>query len=171
MDKKISSKLNIKQIEDTPDLVFHFIDPPLEVDLDPDFFDKKEQSRIKNLVKELKESIWIDKTYVAFKGSNYSDAFLQEAGWKSLCNLLVLSDFGKNLNEANQAQVIESYCAMLMCYMYEELGSKFGVTNHEHLFLKLDTSVELDVEVFLDETPSDLWAKYPGKWQTWESKV
>lgn len=165
MSKKIS-KLDVKRVEDTPDLVFHFIDPPLDVEFDPDFFNKEEQSRIKNLVKELKQSIWIDKTYVDFKGTNYDDAFLNENGWKSLCNLLVISDFGKSLNEANQGQIAETYCAMLLCYMHGELSKNYGVSK-EHISIKLDTSVNLDVKISIDETPSDLWSKYPGKWQTW----
>lgn len=155
-------------LQDIPsiDLVFHFKDPALEVVLEDGFFDEDDEKEIISLVNSLKESIWIDRTYAEFKGTNYSDVFLTEDGWKSLCKMLFISKFGKNLHPKNQEQVVESYIIMIICYIYSML-EKYG-WGPEHIMLKLAENQDIEADIYIDLIPKAVWKSYRGPWQDWE---
>lgn len=150
------------------DLVFHFIDPRVDVELD-DQHDGETKEELLALVDELKQSIWIDKTYVGFEGSKYSDAFLTEDGWKRLCELVVESDFCTRLPPQGQEQLVEAYSIMITCYLYGEL-CKRGI-DYDHIDINVSRDDDIEAEIYVDETPNDSWKDYSGTWQELEEEA
>ena len=157
---------NKSKNKDRIDLVFHFIDPKVEIELEDGFFDENSEKELVNLINDLKESIWIDKTYVGFEKTKYSDVFLTEDGWKHLCELIVISGFGRFLPPAGQEQIAEAYSIMIICYLYGEIIKQGW--NHEHIKITLSNDEDIDAEIYLDETPNDSWMNYRGTWQDLE---
>lgn len=148
------------------DLVFHFIDPKVEVELEEGWFDDDSEKEVLELIDNLKKSIWIDKTYVGFDDSKYSDVFLTEEGWTALCKMLVASGFGKNLHAAGQEQLAESYPIMVVCYLYGELIKRGW--GYEHMSITPVEGSEIEAEIYVDETSHDSWRDYHGTWQELE---
>jgi hypothetical protein len=151
------------------DLIFHFIDPKVEVELEDGWFDEDSEKEIIDLIDGLKKSIWIDKTYVGFEETKYSDVFLTEDGWKHLCELIVVSGFGKYLPPTGHEQIAEAYSIMIACYLYGEV-IKHG-WDYEHIKINLNKDEDIDAEIYLDETPNDSWKDYRGTWQDLEEEV
>ena len=164
--KKSKDKVSINQPK--TNLVFHFIDPLITIHFEEDAFTDEEENEISDIVFALKQSIWIDKTYVGYASSKYSDVFLAPAGWKQLCDMLVCSDFGRELTLSNQQKVVEAYSVMVVCYLLASI-EKYGISA-EHIGIEVVSAESIDVEIFEDHTPDDLWKKYPGKWQSWTWK-
>ena len=145
------------------DLIFHFLDPKVEVELENGFFDKESEREVLQLIEDIKRSIWIDKTYVGFDDSKYSDVFLTVEGWKALCEMLLVSQFGKLLPTSAQENVVEAYSIMVICYIYGEL-KKHG-WGYEHIKITPNMSSDIDVEVYVDHTRNDSYLDYKGRWQ------
>ena len=145
------------------DLIFHFIDPKVQVELEEEFFDKDTEREVLKTIENIKRSIWIDKTYVGFDDSKYSDVFLTVEGWEALCEMLFLSRFGRLLPSEAQERVVEAYTIMTLCYIYGEL-KKYG-WSYEHIKISPKMSEDIDVEVYVDETSNDSYLDYKGRWQ------
>lgn len=157
--------LSLKKPKPKLDLIFHFSDPEIELLFEDGCFDAESEKKVKSLIDDLKKSIWIDKTYVGFKDTKYSDVFLTEDGWDALCEMLISTKFGENLHSKNQEQVVEAYTIMIICYLYGEL-IKYG-WSHEHIAMRPKEDAEIPVEIYLDQTPHDSWKNYKGRWQDW----
>ena len=145
------------------DLIFHFLDPKVEVELENGFFDKESEREVLQLIEDIKRSIWIDKTYVGFDDSKYSDVFLTVEGWKALCEMLLVSQFGKLLPVSAQENVVDAYTIMILCYIYSEL-KKYDI-DFEHVKVKPKNSEDINVEIYVDETSNDSYLDYKGRWQ------
>lgn len=163
--KEESSESKKKRV----DLIFHFIDPKVEIELEDGFFDEDSEKELVDLVNDLKKSIWIDKTYVGFDESKYSDVFLTVEGWKHLCELLVISMFGKLLPDAAQEQIVEAYTIMIICYLYGEIIKRGW--DHEHIKITPKMDEDIDAEIYVDDTPNDSWKDYTGTWQEVEEEA
>lgn len=159
-------KLTKRDKSERVDLVFHFIDPKVEVELEEGWFDDDSEKEVLELIDNLKKSIWIDKTYVGFDDSKYSDVFLTEEGWTALCKMLVISRFGKTLPATGQEQLAESYPIMVICYIYGELIKRGW--DYEHISITPAEDHDIEAEVYIDETSSDSWREYRGTWQELE---
>lgn len=167
--KSLESKQDGSEKKERVDLIFHFIDPKVEIELEEGFFDDDSEKEVVDLINNLKKSIWIDKTYVGFETSKYSDVFLTVEGWEHLCELLAISVFGKFLPDAAQEQIAEAYSIMIMCYLYGELIKRGW--DHEHIKISPNMSEEIDAEIYLDSTPNDSWKDYTGTWQEIEEET
>lgn len=151
------------------DLIFHFIDPKIDIEVEDEWFDNDSKNEFIEFIEAFKKSIWIDKTYVGFEGTKYSDVFLTEDGWKQLCELLVISKFGKVLPKIAREQIVEAYQIMIICYLYGE-AVKNG-WDPEHIKIKPNIDSEIEVEIYIDETPNDSWKEYKGTWQELEEEA
>jgi len=163
--KKRSSKKEKPRI----DLVFHFLDPEVDVELEDGWFDEDSEKELLDLIDGLKKSIWIDKTYVGFEESKYSDVFLTEDGWKHLCEMIVLSGFGKFLPTSGQEQLAEAYSIMVVCYLYNEIIKRGW--DFEHIKITPSKEEDIEAEIYLDQTPNDSWKDYKGTWQDLEEEA
>lgn len=163
VDMSLEAKTASKSRKPRIDLVFHFIDPKVQVELEEGFFDKDSEREVLKTIENIKRSIWIDKTYVGFDDSKYSDVFLTVEGWEALCEMLFLSRFGRLLPSEAQERVVEAYTIMMLCYIYGEL-KKYG-WSYEHIKISPKVSEDIDVEVYVDETSNDSYLDYKGRWQ------
>lgn len=66
---------------------------------DARFFSEDESSKLEEAIKLASKEICIDKTYVEFSGTKYEKTFITEDGWKGLCEILDLTDFGKDVDK------------------------------------------------------------------------
>ena len=168
MSSKSQKKLTKKE-KPRIDLIFHFIDPKVEVELEDGWFDDESEKELMDLIDDLKKSIWIDKTYVGFEESKYSDAFLTEDGWKHLCELIVISGFCKFLPTVGQEKLAEAYSIMVVCYLYGEIVKRGW--DHEHIKITVSEDEDIEAEIYIDETPNDAWKDYRGTWQDLEEEA
>lgn len=148
------------------DLIFHFVDPKVDIEIEDGWIDEDSEKELVDLINDLKKSIWIDKTYVGFNGSKYSDVFLTEDGWKHLCEMIIISGFGRVLPQVGQEQLAEAYQIMIVCYLYGEIIKRGW--NHEHVKITPTEDKDIEVEIYLDETPNESWRDYKGTWQDLE---
>lgn len=145
------------------DLVFVFRYVNFIVDFDDDVVSKEMQEEISSIVSQASNEIWIDKTYVDFKDTNYEKTFITEKGWNNLCRYLHNTEYGKKADNETHAYIQEAYALMIVCYMYqflEDLGY-----DQEGIFLKIKDGTMFMIQIFIDKF---FQQKYPGKWQTWK---
>lgn len=164
-----SQKKPAKKEKPRIDLIFHFVDPKVEIELEDGWFDEDSEKELLDLINGLKKSIWIDKTYVGFDESKYSDVFLTEDGWKHLCEMIVISGFCKFLPKVGQEQLAEAYSIMVVCYLYGEVIKRGW--DHEHIKITPSEDDDIEAEIYIDETPNDSWKDYKGTWQDLEEEA
>ncbi len=97
----------------------------ISIEVDSDFYDDDEYVKIREIVKRMSRNIWIDRTYVCFKGNRFTDAFINEKEWKKLIKLIIDSDYGKNVTEEEEDKLAKSFVTIGICYLYSILIS-FG---------------------------------------------
>lgn len=145
------------------DISFVIIGMKFTVSFEEGFFDNNEQKEIIDFINRMSREMYIDSSYVDKKGTKYSSVFMLEDGWNALCDLIKDSKYGKYIHPNSQETLIEAFCMMGKCYMYECLSLAYDFT---HIMIEVDPSYEFDV-AFLKEDPN-VWKRYPGKWQTWD---
>lgn len=133
------------------------------VEFEDGFFDDNEKKDIENFVDAMSNEMHIDSSYVDNKETKYANTFMLEDGWNALCELIKDSKYGKYLHQSSQETLIEAFCMMGKCYIYECLSLLY---DFRHIQVEVDPHYEFDV-IFLKEDPST-WKHYPGKWQTWD---
>lgn len=144
------------------DLLLVFKHAQLKVSVDPEEYDKETEERLSRIVNCAADEIYIDKTYVDFKGTKYEKTFLTEDGWKNLKDLVEKTKYGRNATVEDSKLLKECYKAIVSQYSYQ-------------LLLDLGYDIQsIDVEV-LDEFPfmvefreDNVVDNYAGKWQTWK---
>lgn len=146
---------------DIYDLEFIFKNCKLIANFDPDYYDDEEKSKIEEIIKTASKEIHIDKTYVAFKGSNFEKTFIKEQGWNDLCRLVITTDLGRLATRIENEDLMVSYALMMICYMYQFL-TDLGYDS-EHLCLELSDKSKFIVQA--KEDTYNEWRRYKGRWQ------
>jgi hypothetical protein len=93
----------------------------ITTDIDDYIYTKDECDEIKNIVKKLSKHIYIDKTYVKFKGSRWKDAFIKEKSWNKLCNVIIDTNMTQNASPYEERFITESLVTISISYMYSLL--------------------------------------------------
>lgn len=93
----------------------------ITTDIDNYIYTKDECNEIKNIVKKLSKHIYIDKTYVKFRGSRWKDAFIKEKSWNKLCNVIIDTNMTQNTSPYEERFITESLVAISISYMYSLL--------------------------------------------------
>ncbi len=150
-----------------PDYLFEFKYCNFDVTFEEGQYTEKEQKEIKDLVFEIGNHIFIDKSYVDFKGSKYEKTFMREQGWNELCALLQKTKLGKYATKVENSTLMICYTMMIQCYVYIFLDDLGIDVNNLCVELAENTGFLTHVE----EDTSKAWEKYPGKWQTWDNNV
>ena len=71
-----------------PSLIIKIIGLKFDIDINEEVYDQEKRKEIRELVKELSKEIWIDKTYVDYKGTRWADAFMVEEKWYEFVDLI-----------------------------------------------------------------------------------
>lgn len=95
------------------------------ITIDKFIYSKEEINKIKYIIQALSKNIWIDKTYVRYKGSRWKDAFIQEKSWYKLCNLIIDTEFGQKSSFYEDRFITESLIVLSITYLYSIL-CKYG---------------------------------------------
>lgn len=114
---KTKSKVKVKTAP-LNDMLFTFKYAIPEVLTDANTFSEADSSKLQEAVKYASREICIDKTYVEFTGTKYDKTFITEDGWKSLCNVLDITNFGKVVDKQLNEAIQESYREMIVQYLY-----------------------------------------------------
>ena len=146
------------------DLEFVLKGIEFDVEFDDEYFDEDEKKQLLDFISNMSKNIYIDKSYVECNGNKHTDVFMLEDGWNALCDLVIDSRYCKYLHHISQSSLIEAFCTMARCYMYELLCKITDKTCHIAITVKDDC--DFDVIVYKDDSKE--WKKYPGKWQDWE---
>lgn len=152
MRKASATRLKRLLTEKKPTMIIHIMDLECIVDANPYVYSDDEIEHLKDLVSSLAEDIWIDKTYVAFRGNRWKDAFIVEKKWYDLIKLLIRTNFGKNTGELSKDVITESLLVLAMAYLYQ-MASKYGYDS-EDIDISFKPKSKLDVE-YLEDTRTD----------------
>jgi len=147
------------------EIVYVFRHVCVDCSLNPDVYGEDEKQKALLILRELTKEIWIDKTYVEFKGTKFEKTFLLEEGWNALRDLVVDTDFGQKCTKRQRGMMDRTFRSMLPGYfemMFADLG--WDVDNMD---FEIADDTPLDVEYMKDT--AEEWKRYPGKWQAWEN--
>lgn len=148
MQKRMTSQIKRLLGEEKPTMTIHIKDLECIVDANPYVYTEDEIEHIKDLVVSLAEDIWIDKTYVAFEGNRWKDAFIVEKRWYNLMKLILRTNFGKKAGKMSEEVITESLLVLAMAYLYQ-MASKYGY-DPEDIDISFKPKSKLDVEYFED---------------------
>jgi hypothetical protein len=149
-----ASAISLKRLlaEKKPTMIIHIMDLECIVDANPYVYSDDETERLKDLVSSLAEDIWIDKTYVAFKGNRWKDAFIVEKKWYDLIRLLVRTNSEKNVGKLSKDVITESLLVLSMAYLYQ-MASKYGY-DPEDIDISFAPKTKISVE-YLEDSRTD----------------
>ncbi len=171
--KKVFSKMAAERkskrqkkpkFEYTDNLLFIIRHAVLDVEVNPDVYNDDDKTQIHMIANEMANNIYVDKSYVQFKGNKHEDTFMLEEGWKQFCKLAIDTNFNKNWTIQKDRLLFETYQVLIVAYI-EEILKKYGY-DCEHIQLEVAEGSSFEVEVYFDHVQD--WKHYPGKWQTWK---
>ena len=164
MAKKTTLALNFDypELPDKPsdDLIFIISDFELEIIFSNKNTTIDEVEAQENLQYMAKE-IWIDKTYVKFKGNKYKNTFLNENGWNLL--LSYVQKANKKNNIIDQIILRKTFESIILAYMDHILN----LLNYDPYLIdfRIKPSSYIKIQILKDVAKE--WKKYPGCWQDW----
>ncbi len=123
MKKRKSSKNTKNDMQNN--LIINISNLKCNITINKFIYSKDEVDEIKYIIKSLCKNIWIDKTYVQYKGSRWNDAFIKEKSWYKLCNLIIDTDFGQKCSFYEDRFITESILVLSRTYLYSML-CKYG---------------------------------------------
>lgn len=118
---------------DNPTLKLTIQNFKCDVEVNPEVYDEDDKKRLKNIINRMSKTIWLDKTYVCFKGNRWKDAFIVEDKWYEFIKLIIKTDFGRTGSIEDTDTITEAIAALVLGYLY-------GVAS------KYDFSIE-DIEI------------------------
>ena len=104
------------------DLLLVFKHAQLKVSVNPEEYDKETEEKLSRIVNRAADEIYIDRTYVDFKGTKYEKTFLTEDGWKNLKDLVEKTKYGRNATVEDSKLLKECYKAIVSQYSYQLLS-------------------------------------------------
>jgi hypothetical protein len=145
------------------EIVYAFKDVRIDFDMNPDVYGENDAEKISKTLTVVSKEIWIDKTYVDFKGTKFKKTFLLEDGWNSLRELVLDTDYGKRCTKYQRNIIDGVYREMIVEYIrmvFDDMG-----WDVENLAFSVDDKIPFKVEYYPDV--AEEWKRYPGEWQTW----
>lgn len=138
--------------QDKPTLILHISDLKCKVDANPEVYSDEDIDNINYIINRLAKNIWIDKTYVNFKGNRWKDNFIVEEKWYELMRVILKSNFGLKANKKTENIITESILVLSLTYLYQ-MASKYGY-DPENIDISLNTKTKLKVE-YIEDTQTD----------------
>lgn len=161
--RKNESKTSQKQ--KYVELEYIMLDVKFDVEFDPEFFDEKEQEELKQYINIMSKRIYIDKSYVEFKGNKRKSTFMLEEGWDALKHDVVVTNFCKRpMPSTENAALVDAFSTIARCYIYECLALK---TEHfAHINCTINENQQFNI-IICQDVGRD-FENYIGPWQDWE---
>jgi hypothetical protein len=112
-------------IPEKPNLIINIKNLKCEVDADPEMHSEDDIERLQGIIDVMTRDIWIDRTYVAFKGNRWKDAFINEEMWYKYTKAILKSDFGTKGGSETREFVNDGTLIIALAYLYD-IASKYG---------------------------------------------
>ncbi len=138
--------------QDKPNLIIHITNLKCTVDVNPAVYSEEDMDRLYYIVSNMAKDIWLDKTYVNFKGNRWKDNFIVEDRWYELIKVILKSDFGKKASKRTDTMITESLLVLSLTYLYQIAG-KYGF-DAEDIDISFDPKTKLKVE-YIEDTQKD----------------
>ncbi len=148
------------------EIEFVIIGMKFNVSFEEGFFEENEQKEIIDFIDSMSKEMHIDSSYVDKKGTKHKSTFMLDEGWTSLNEVIFDSKCCKYLHPKSQETIVDAFCMMGKCYIYECLALRY---DFQHILIEVDPKCNFEV-AFLKDT-SNAWKQYRGKWQTWKDDV
>lgn len=111
----------------------------ISIEVNPEVYDDYDFKEIRRIVKGMSREIWIDKTYVAYKGSRWENAFIVEKNWYKLTQLIWETELGKNVTADEKEEIDQSIMVIGLTYLYQVLESYGYECEHIDLSYIIDS--------------------------------
>lgn len=144
-----SAKTQRKKSLGGPNLILSISLSEVEVDVNPVMYSDGEISRIKEIIGHMKDHVYIDKTYVSYKGTRWKTAFIVEDKWYRFCKLILDTEFGNKAGDKINDFILGVLQTLSEIYLYHVLVL-FGY-NPEHIELRFPDKCEIVSDYELDE--------------------
>jgi len=108
-----------------PNIVINISNLKCTVDANPGEYSDEERDRIQEIVDTMSRDIWIDRTYVAFRGNRWKDAFINEDMWYKFTKAVIRTDFGTKGGGETREFVDEGTLIIALTYLYDVV-MKYG---------------------------------------------
>lgn len=108
-----------------PNIVINISNLKCIVDANPGEYSDDEVERIQGIVDTMSRDIWIDRTYVAFRGNRWKDAFINEDMWYKFAKAVIKTDFGMKGSCKTREFVEEGTLVIALTYLYDVV-MKYG---------------------------------------------
>ena len=126
------------------DLIVSIRGIEFDIKIDESIYDEAAQEDIRHIVRHMSKEIWIDKTYVDFKGTRWPDAYMVEEKWNEFMKLVWDTNFGRNATDREESEITQCLVVMSATYLY--------------LVLK---NFDYDIDyIDLEFKPCDFYSKY-----------
>ena len=135
---------------DKPNLIINLLGIKFDISVDDGVYSDDEFSKLTNIIDGLSKSIWIDRTYVQFRGNRFKDAFIKEDGWYQLNKRLTMECLGKG--DGTEDETAEALLTLAMCYLYDML-SKYGYDT-ETISLEFGKNMKFESMIYIDNRTS-----------------
>ena len=135
-----------------PSLIINLLNLKCSVDINHNFYNKRQIKEIKNIISLLSKDIWIDKTYVSYRKTKYSDAFIKEKSWYDLCQLIIDTDLGTSCSKYEKMEIVDSLLVIVITYLYSCL-CKYGY-DVQYIEISFKQSSKFKVKYELDNRTS-----------------
>lgn len=122
MKKQVKKTSKKKQsILNKPNLIVRICGLKCDIKVNPDVYSLDDQKKISKIINFMAQDIWIDKTYVNYKGTRWKNAFIVEDKWYELMRLVIKTNFGQKANRAQKSEILASFLVIAMMYLYDIL--------------------------------------------------
>ena len=91
----------------------------IDVEVNTAVCSDEDAAAIRAIVDGMKESIYIDRTYVVTKGNPRRDAFIVEDRWYKFCRLIIETDFGNNSGRKINDFILGVLQTLAEVYLYQ----------------------------------------------------
>ena len=112
----------------------------VDFDVDPEVITEEQCCQIAKIIEQMSKSIWIDKTYVDFKGNHFKDAFIVESEWYKLLEAIREQLTSKKISNKKMNFIRGSLMMIALFYLYSILD-KYGYDT-KYINMYVDESCE-----------------------------
>lgn len=122
--KAKNSKKNLS--DERPNLIINISGLKCHVEINDEIYSEKDKKDIEKIIKHMSKDIWIDKTYVSYKGSRWKNSlFTNEELWYDFCKMVIKTDLGKRGTKKDKELIVNSLVMIGISYLYLSVAN-FG---------------------------------------------
>ena len=145
--KNRDDDLFLDEIPENPNLIISIRCSKIEVEVNSAIYSKDDAERIRTILRHMKDHIYIDKTYVNYKGSRWNTGFIIEDRWYKINRLILETDFGNNAGQKINDFILGTLEIIAETYLYIVLQEYGYDTDYIEISFPEDCSIGAEYEV------------------------